>query len=292
MSNSLPTVIFPISIHGLRVEPDVESHLSQILEEISIHGLRVEPDMLVNACFFGLSHFNPQAPCGARLFVNRNDFSISIFQSTGSVWSPTCRTRCLRLFFQFQSTGSVWSPTSNRTCRRFWRKFQSTGSVWSPTTVLLPFLSLLVHFNPRAPCGARHGPDKRQTMEEHFNPRAPCGARRFFSSMCVTPFKFQSTGSVWSPTRAGADIRCRLRHFNPRAPCGARHVISGRSSLLTTFQSTGSVWSPTQCAGSSSIANPFQSTGSVWSPTPDLESRRISADISIHGLRVEPDAKA
>ena len=78
---------------------------------ISIHGLRVEPD---------------------RNGLQRSSFDI--FQSTGSVWSPTisraqssgCRNNfnprapCgARLFLEAEQTGTVG--------------FQSTGSVWSPT---------------------------------------------------------------------------------------------------------------------------------------------------------------
>ena len=55
------------------------------------------------------------------------------------------------------------------------------------------------HFNPRAPCGARHLPRPPYTDNRHFNPRAPCGARPH-TPPCLRP--------------AG--------DFNPRAPCGAR----------------------------------------------------------------------
>ena len=36
-----------ISIHGLRVEPDSETALGCTAHDISIHGLRVEPDRLI-----------------------------------------------------------------------------------------------------------------------------------------------------------------------------------------------------------------------------------------------------
>ena len=56
------------------------------------------------------------------------------------------------------------------------------------------------HFNPRAPCGARHKGNPRLAGGYDFNPRAPCGARR-------------AARQLWH--------FCYL-NFNPRAPCGAR----------------------------------------------------------------------
>ena len=55
------------------------------------------------------------------------------------------------------------------------------------------------YFNPRAPCGARHGLVPVDAPCGYFNPRAPCGARPIDlrRALCLTD-------------------------FNPRAPCGAR----------------------------------------------------------------------
>ena len=77
---------------------------------------------------------------------------------------------------------------------------------------------------------------------------------------------FQSTGSVWSPT-------IRREKLAPKL----------------IFQSTGSVWSPTPSGNAVWGAYLFQSTGSVWSPTAAYEPLNNKVDISIHGLRVEPD---
>ena len=55
------------------------------------------------------------------------------------------------------------------------------------------------------------------------------------------------------------------------------------------FQSTGSVWSPTLLAFLAYLHHLFQSTGSVWSPTVNGGSGSEVEEISIHGLRVEPD---
>ena len=78
-----------ISIHGLRVEPDVDytNGLAKISifqstgsvwsptdvdsnvrrqQSISIHGLRVEPDHIKMGICLSYLYFNPRAPCGAR----------------------------------------------------------------------------------------------------------------------------------------------------------------------------------------------------------------------------------
>ena len=79
---------------------------------------------------------------------------------------------------------------------------------------------------------------------------------------------FQSTGSVWSPTLVAGVNWSLLGNFNPRAPCGARRGVA----LV------------------GGICMKFQSTGSVWSPTGDGRIHAERDHISIHGLRVEPDA--
>ncbi len=56
-----------ISIHGLRVEPDVDGHeIDAFYMGISIHGLRVEPDKSLAKTLLEEKNFNPRAPCGAR----------------------------------------------------------------------------------------------------------------------------------------------------------------------------------------------------------------------------------
>ncbi len=118
-----------------------------------------------------------------------------------------------------------------------------------------------VHFNPRAPCGARlpdalsacrhlpisiHAPhagrDSRgmdlKSRLEYFNPRAPCGARRVFF--------------------VGLYLDC---HFNPRAPCGARPDKMTVDVQPLVFQSTR----PMRGATGRSIAAAF--TGRLFQST-------------------------
>ena len=101
------------------------------------------------------------------------------------------------------------------------------------------------HFNPRAPCGARH----RERITALFNrafqstrpvwgathsPASDPGCARIsihaprvgrdssFRRCPCTAAAFQSTRPVWGATRADGWRRYVLQHFNPRAPCGAR----------------------------------------------------------------------
>ena len=50
-----------------------------------------------------------------------------------------------------------------------------------------------MHFNPRAPCGARRCEEVTLPWIIYFNPRAPCGARRTVRSPVIGANAFQST---------------------------------------------------------------------------------------------------
>ena len=88
------------------------------------------------------------------------------------------------------------------------------------------------HFNPRAPCGARHGRLAHiPPAILYFNPRAPCGARHRKrqhrqADACI---------SIHAPL-AGRDRPLLTAitspvDFNPRAPCGARHAQAPLQAL-------------------------------------------------------------
>ena len=89
MATQIKGIDISISIHGLRVEPDMPVKLGDDYSGISIHGLRVEPDREREALRKAKENFNPRAPCGARHYLAQYPLSKRTFQSTGSVWSPT-----------------------------------------------------------------------------------------------------------------------------------------------------------------------------------------------------------
>ena len=77
-------------------------------------------------------------------------------------------------------------------------------------------------FNPRAPCGARHGRSAwRAPSRLYFNPRAPCGARREYNTW-TEEIQISIHVPLAGHDPDGGRIRQERQDFNPRAPCGAR----------------------------------------------------------------------
>ena len=73
-----------------------------------------------------------------------------------------------------------------------------------------------MNFNPRSPCGERHGiPCHQHQHGSDFNPRSPCGERLF----------------------APGNSRSQP-YFNPRSPCGERHIVWNHTPGSLPFQST------------------------------------------------------
>ena len=124
------------------------------------------------------------------------------------------------------------------------------------------------NFNPRAPCGARHGRRADHQLYRHFNPRAPCGARPRMHRQLSLPsifqstrpvwgatdraqnprslaMTFQSTRPVWGATSANPSAENPSTDFNPRAPCGARLATYTSGAWGKVFQSTRPVWGAT-----------------------------------------------
>ncbi len=91
-----------------------------------------------------------------------------------------------------------------------------------------------MHFNPRAPCGARLLWFKYSTEFIYFNPRAPCGARRTEHGEAVIREKFQSTRPVWGATKAAAGDR-------PRQLISIHAPRVGRDGLHALFVQQGRI---------------------------------------------------
>ena len=166
---------------------------------ISIHAPRVGRDRRAVSVNNPGIHFNPRAPCGARLKHppgKRDSSEISIHAPrVGRDGSCTgCGTQFLI---------SIHAPRVGRDAASSSRRPSRPISIHAPRVGRdLPVQFCYVaerNFNPRAPCGARLVCDAITFFANNFNPRAPCGAR---------------------PENAH---EVRLCHdFNPRAPCGAR----------------------------------------------------------------------
>ena len=100
--------------------------------------------------------------------------------------------------------------------------FQSTSSVWRTTRTHHQHNRTNDHFNPRPPCGGRHGSGTVQGLQLYFNPRPPCGGRhlkhytaqlRRIISIHVLRVEDDS------PSKRRV---CTVPYFNPRPPCGGR----------------------------------------------------------------------
>ncbi len=192
------------------------------------------------------SHFNPRAPCGARL-ESCNGYNITVIISIHAPLAgrdeakATDKDRIL----QFQSTRPLRGAT------------RSTRRAWCASR----------HFNPRAPCGARRccgrashrgiafqstrplrGATSTSTettsakafqstrplrgataaksdriVDADISIHAPLAGRdscgRCTRSACAI---FQSTRPLRGATASGPGTRSPGTYFNPRAPCGAR----------------------------------------------------------------------
>ena len=146
---------------------------------ISIHAPRVGRDVRGVGVVADDFTFQSTRPVWGATRLGRHAHGISQFQSTRPVWGAT-RTYCaLHKGTVFQSTRPVWGATTWMTLTRLTRtKFQSTRPVWGATCFVVLSEIFAVHFNPRAPCGAR----------PHYPYISCCGS------------KFQSTRPVWGAT--------------------------------------------------------------------------------------------
>ena len=84
----------------------------------------------------------------------------------------------------------------------------------------------------------------------HFNPRTPCGVRhgRGLRALCV-PSRFQSTHPLRGATPPSLFHLRRRKDFNPRTPCGVRPIASGSGLSLARFQSTHPLRGATPASG-------------------------------------------
>ena len=132
---------------------------------------------------------------------------------------------------------------------------------------------VLLHFNPRTPCGVRHRSTCQSLSSLHFNPRTPCGVRPpFFAPRVILEFI-----SIHAP-RAGCD-HCHFftdritKHFNPRTPCGVRPF----AAIVNAFLRKN--FNPRTPCGVRPQATPvlplpivFQSTHPVRGATPEAST--------------------
>ena len=94
-----------------------------------------------------------------------------------------------------------------------------------------------MHFNPRAPRGARPAASASPSRRRHFNPRAPRGARLLASISHAIKSNFNPRAPRGARPTATPATRPRAA-FQSTRPCGARPTPIPLCLRTTSFQST------------------------------------------------------
>ena len=185
------------------------------------------------------SHFNPRAPCGARLAPRQTAFRGRQFQPTRPLRGATCSGHQRPVTFLFQPTRPLRGATIIGDILPKVNRFQPTRPLRGATQMTCVSLPPCLDFNPRAPCGARPMlPRRFNGITLHFNPRAPCGARPRKSNNCGLSYRFQPTRPLRGATWNKIPSNFVNADFNPRAPCGARHQPTQAGVDHAAFQPT------------------------------------------------------
>ena len=228
---------------------------------ISIHAPRAGRDLLCRSLLSSYPYFNPRAPCGARHkqrgFFIMTDF-ISIHAPRAGRDLPQISSIQSRIHFNPRA------PCGARLSSRFAGikncAFQSTRPVRGATKSGSPPCytdSISIHA-PRA--GRDYEFIKNYQVNVHFNPRAPCGARLRVYAFYKVAAVFQSTRPVRGATfpipeelaqiiisihapRAGRDQAWQSERDAPfisiHAPRAGRDLAGGAlKSFRSGFQST------------------------------------------------------
>ena len=180
-------------------------------------------------------HFNPLAPCGARQQDNLKPAKPDAI----SIHSPrTGRDTVSARFDDHNLTISIHSPRAGRDLSlglvpRRPSVFQSTRPVRGETAVQKIQNTLIINFNPLAPCGARHldgdAASKAPTISIH-SPRAGRDLEDTQKALA------HSMISIHSP-RAGRDVsRFAIKRW--RQKISIHSPRAGRDTLSSPFSST------------------------------------------------------
>ena len=148
-----------------------------------------------------MNNFNPRAPCGARLGQSEIFAATAEFQSARPVRGATIKSGTHALNHQFQSA----RPVRGATLYRYLRSAPVQISIRAPRAgrdqVRPESLQCGDRISIRAP---RAGRDLSQNTYRrywiHFNPRAPCGARRMLIKVGLYIVQFQSARPVRGAT--------------------------------------------------------------------------------------------
>ena len=101
----------------------------------------------------------------------------------------------------------------------------------------------------------------------HFNPRPPCGGRPQVFNRIAKPFRISIHVLRVEDDLLTKGITRSHGYFNPRPPCGGRLSTPSCDPTWPEFQSTSSVWRTTCPNYADNGSHQFQSTSSVWRTT-------------------------
>ena len=119
----------------------------------------------------------------------------------------------------FQSTRPIRGATKKRKKSERSAAFQSTRPIGGATSRPYQKQPLVLHFNPRAPYGARQSfCAARRAGSRYFNPRAPYGARLLAIRSVNAPCIFQSTRPIRGATNHRACIGAWIHRFQSTRP--------------------------------------------------------------------------
>ena len=86
--------------------------------------------------------------------------------------------------------------------------------------------------------GATSGLIRFDCVLLHFNPRTPCGVRLMNIKISQIIKSFQSTHPLRGATPVPLSMFLPLPYFNPRTPCGVRPTTATIANYYQQFQST------------------------------------------------------
>ena len=172
--------------------------------------------------------------------------------------------------------------------------------------------AIIMHFNPRTPCGVRHqcADVAGQTSGISIHapragcdadvpvglcggqisihaPRAGCDDTSLFGRLAAR--EFQSTHPVRGATCSRPASPGRPSDFNPRTPCGVRPGGADDRAPRREFQSTHPVRGATIYTPVNADGTPFQSTHPVRGATQTRPTALPYTEISIHAPRAGCD---
>ena len=190
-ANKVVAFVTSISIHAPRAGRDGFPLTVGHSKQISIHAPRAGRDLLRGFVFCLCCHFNPRAPCGARLLPTRRPATPESFQSTRPVRGATTRPSAGRL--------NPWD-------------FNPRAPCGARPAIFYTSLQYFDNFNPRAPCGARQ---QKYTKLLYTLLRQKAILRQFHAKRRLlkrfSTYKYRNTFLICSANRMGKICTLPLR---------------------------------------------------------------------------------